>query len=127
MKKYLIILSLLTLNLEAAESGANPRNARERHQEKRIKNGVKSGELSKKETRRLVREQKKIDHFQKKAASDGTITDREKHKLKRMQKRASRDIWKQKHDDDKKGNSSDASSDEVSDEVSSETSAETEE
>jgi len=75
---------------------------REQNQKARIKQGVKSGELTKKETRRLAAEQKKIKHDEKKAKADGVVTPQEKAKIRKEQKRASKDIYRQKHDAQKR-------------------------
>ncbi len=71
---------------------------REARQQKRIGQGVKSGELTAKETARLEREQGKIEADRKKALADGKMTRKEKAKLTREQDRASRHIYKEKHD-----------------------------
>ncbi|MBF8247856.1 MAG: hypothetical protein HW374_656 [Bacteroidetes bacterium] len=75
---------------------------REQNQKARIKQGVKSGELTKKEARRLAAEQKKIKHDEKKAKADGVVTPEEKAKLRNEQRKASKDINRQKHDAQKR-------------------------
>lgn len=75
---------------------------REQNQKARIQQGVKSGELTKKEARRLAAEQRKIKHDEKKAKADGVVTKKEKAKIRQEQKRASKDIYRQKHDAQKK-------------------------
>jgi len=94
---------------QAQEPQEKPRSSetpvidkREQNQKARIKQGVKSGELTKKEARRLAAEQKKIKHDEKKAKADGVVTSREKAKIRKEQKRASKDIYRQKHDTQKK-------------------------
>lgn len=77
-------------------------DAREKNQKARIKQGVKSGELTRRETKRLVAEQKKIKRDEAKAKSDGTVTPQERKRLSREQNRASKDIYKQKHDRQKR-------------------------
>ena len=75
---------------------------REQNQKQRIKEGVKSGELTKKEARRLAAEQKKIKRDEAKAKSDGKVTPQERRKIRREQNRASKDIYRQKHDAQKR-------------------------
>ena len=70
---------------------------REQIQKQRVKQGVKSGELTKKEARRLGAEQRKIKRDEAKAKSDGTVTPAERKKLTREQNRASKDIARNKH------------------------------
>lgn len=91
------IIGLATLN---AKPGFGAR--REKHQDSRIQQGQKSGELTKHESRKLGREQKRIDKFQEKALSDGTVTRAEKYKLRKMEGHASRSIYRQKHDGQEK-------------------------
>jgi hypothetical protein len=71
---------------------------REARQQKRIDQGVQSGELTARETARLEREQARIEADRQKALSDGTLSAKEKAKLTREQNRASRRIFRQKHD-----------------------------
>jgi hypothetical protein len=71
---------------------------RERRQQARIGQGVQSGELTARETQRLEREQGRIEADRKQALADGTMTKRERARLHREQDRASRHIYRQKHD-----------------------------
>ena len=71
---------------------------REARQQKRIAEGVESGQLTPRETARLERQQAKIEADRKKAWADGTLTKQEKAKLTREQNRASRHIYREKHD-----------------------------
>ena len=71
---------------------------REERQQKRIAKGVESGQLTAKETAKLEREQGKIEADREKALADGKMTRKEKAKLTREQNRASRRIYKEKHD-----------------------------
>jgi hypothetical protein len=77
-------------------------DAREKVQKERIKEGVKSGELTRREARRLAAEQKKIRVDEAKAKSDGKVTARERAKLNKQLNKASRDIARQKHDRQKR-------------------------
>lgn len=79
-------------------------DAREKIQKQRIKEGVKSGELTRRETRRLAVEQKKIQRDEAKAKSDGTVTKKERAKLHHELNKSSRDIYRQKHDNQKRKN-----------------------
>lgn len=75
-------------------------DAREKAQKERIKEGIKSGELTRREVRRLAAEQKKI--WVDEAKSDGKVTKRERAKLGKELNKASRDIARQKHDRQKR-------------------------
>ena len=70
---------------------------REKNQDKRIEQGVKSGELTPAETRRLEVQQGKINADEKIAKSDGKVTPAERRKLQREQNRASKAIYRKKH------------------------------
>ena len=83
----------------AAASTAMPRvDARQASQEKRIEQGVASGQLTAKETHRLDREQARIAKAETAAKADGTVTHAERRHLARLQNGASKDIAHQKHD-----------------------------
>ncbi len=71
---------------------------RERRQQKRIRQGARSGELTAKEVRKLEKEQAKIHVMEAKANSDGKLTAKENAKIHRKQSQASRHIYKEKHD-----------------------------
>jgi hypothetical protein len=74
---------------------------RQKNQQRRIRQGVKSGELTKGETRRLEAEQGKIQADKLAAKSDGTVTPAERKQLHREQNKASRDIYRKKHNNRK--------------------------
>jgi len=88
-----------------ANSAANTQGTRtplikkhEANQQDRIQQGRESGELTRRESRRLRAEQKAIDHAENKAAADGTVTAQERQRIRHMQNRAGKDIRRQKHD-----------------------------
>ena len=101
MKKLLIVVALIGLGLSAAAAQTATPRVTKRHmkQQERIKEGVKSGELTPGETRRLEKQQMKIQHDKKVAKSDGVVTPEERAKLKREQNRASRNIYRKKHNE----------------------------
>lgn len=96
-----------TPNTQAAGPGVvdpgHPRvnevNARQQNQQNRIANGVKSGELTPKETVKLEKQQQHIDNQEKRdmAAHNGHLTKGEQAKLNKEQNHASKDIYKDKH------------------------------
>lgn len=78
---------------------ATPRiDQREVNQEKRIQQGVKSGELTPRETTRLQAEQGRIQKAETMAKADGKVTPKERERIEHMQNHASRDIAREKHD-----------------------------
>jgi hypothetical protein len=74
---------------------------REANQQKRIDQGVKSGELTPKEAGRLERKQAKIKQDEERMKADGKLTPQERRKLKKEQDRASKDIYRKKHNEQK--------------------------
>lgn len=86
----------------AAPAFAGPQtpgvDKRERHQQQRIREGVKSGELTKREARKLEREQAKIRKEERAMKSDGVVTKEERKELHQDLNEASKHIAKEKHD-----------------------------
>lgn len=74
-------------------------NNRQQHQQRRIVRGVKSGELTYKETYRLGREQNQIRRMESRFRhSGGGLSHREYYRLQRELNQSSRHIYRQKHD-----------------------------
>ena len=71
---------------------------REANQEQRIQQGVKSGELTPRESARLEKGQAKIRRMEAKAKSDGTVTAQERKRIEHQQNVQSRHIAREKHD-----------------------------
>ena len=67
------------------------------NQQERIHQGVKSGQLTRREAKTLERQQRKIQKDKIKAKSDGIVTPRERAKLQAEQNRANRNIYRKKH------------------------------
>ena len=85
----------------AAPTGplATPRiDQRQANQEKRIDQGVASGQLTGREAVRLERREGKIAVDKAKAKADGVVTPAERRRLRREENRASKAIYRQKHD-----------------------------
>lgn len=72
---------------------------RQARQQDRICQGVRSGELTRGETVRLERQQARIRQEKRCMKSDGNLTPAERLRLERMQDKASRDIYRLKHND----------------------------
>ena len=99
MKRILIMATVVVLvGMAAAPSAwAGRIGIRQVRQKERISQGVKSGELTRFETRQLVTEQHRIQHVKQHALSDGTLAPREKARLELRQDKASADIYRLKH------------------------------
>jgi tellurite resistance protein len=105
MKKIIIfaaVLFMASTGLLKAQTAA-PTTSRQVTQQARIAEGVKDKELTKHETAKLEREQRKIQHDKKVAKSDGTVSPEEKKLLRREQNRANRHIHRQKNDAQERG------------------------
>lgn len=106
MIKTLIAGAVLTLasatsfaQAGGAASAATPGiDKRQANQEKRIDQGIASGELNKREARRLEKQQAHINKAEDKAKADGVVTTAERKRLHRKEDRASANIYRQKHD-----------------------------
>ena len=92
---WTIVLSAAAL---PALAGTPVLDARERNQRERIAQGVRSGELTRPETRRLVRGEIRLHRHERYAKSDGVVTARERYRLQRHADRMSARIYRQKHD-----------------------------
>ncbi|HEX5707072.1 MAG TPA: hypothetical protein VFX96_07240 [Pyrinomonadaceae bacterium] len=74
-------------------------NARQGRQQRRIYGGVASGELTRRETLRLGREQYQIALIERRVKRDGDVTARERARLHRELNEASRHIYRAKHNE----------------------------
>lgn len=84
---------------QARDPAATPGiDKRQEMQQKRIDQGVKSGELNKREAERLERRQERIVKMEGKARSDGVVTQKERARIHHQQDQESRRIHREKHD-----------------------------
>jgi hypothetical protein len=101
MKKILLTLIITGLfGIFTADVAAQrtPRvDKRQSNQNKRIRQGVRSGELTRREAKSIRRSTKRVKRYEKRAKSDGTVTRRERVRLNRMENRNSRKIYRKKH------------------------------
>lgn len=98
MKTALLALALMS-GASAFAGNETPRaDARQDRQERRIEQGVASGELTQREANRLEARQEHIENVEDRAKADGVVTRRERARLEVKQDRSSRAIARQKHD-----------------------------
>jgi len=91
---------LAALAVPAFSQTAKPTiNQRQRNQQKRIAQGVKSGQLTPKETANLEKREAAIHQEVKteRAANGGKLTAAERRQVTRQQNRTSRAIYRKKH------------------------------
>lgn len=92
---FLVVLTLLfTLSLSWARGGSADR---QRKQFQRIRGGVKSGEVTRKELKRLGRDQRRIGESIRNARADGRVNARERRHIHKLQNKASKHITLAKH------------------------------
>ena len=78
-------------------------NARQQNQQQRVRQGVRSGELTRHETGALAREQRDIRQLERSYKSDGKLTRAERVDLHQEQNQQSRDIHDAKHNEQTRG------------------------
>ena len=101
MNKTFVAAAVLALSAFAATAAGTdtPRiDQRQANQEQRIDKGIASGELTKREARRMNRQQNMVNKAEDKAKADGVVTAQEKKQLTKAQNKTSRHIYRQKHD-----------------------------
>ena len=93
---------LVCLAFAVSDASAQRRgniNQRQQNQRERISNGIRSGELTARETARLAREQAHIYRMEARFRRSGDeFTNRERYRLQRELNQSSRHIYRQKHD-----------------------------
>ena len=96
----LLLLAIFVVGLgSAAVAQRTPGiDRREHRQQSRIRQGVRSGSLTRREAVRLRRQQARTRALEARAKSDGRVTARERVRLQRRENRTSRRIYRQKHD-----------------------------
>jgi hypothetical protein len=91
----LLALAVTSVHAQTATPGVDQRQV---NQEKRIEQGVASGQLTPREAARLERGQERVEKMEEKAKADGKVTPEERARLKKAQDRQSAAIYKEKHD-----------------------------
>lgn len=91
-----IIFGILGASLLLSQP-VNAQNGRQAVEQKRIVNGAKSGALTPAETRRLESQQRAIHQEKRAARADGIVTNEERREIRRSEQRASRGIYRAKH------------------------------
>lgn len=94
-----LFVAVFVLGASAVSMANTPRiNKREYHEQQRINQGIRSGEVTRREGERLEAGMAKIRIDERYAKSDGNVTPRERARLSRELNRESRAIYHQKHD-----------------------------
>ncbi|WP_200873594.1 hypothetical protein [Candidatus Magnetobacterium casense] len=98
LSKYVLVAGCMCMFCAGVAFAGDPViNWRERNQQRRIDQGVKSGQLTPDEARRLERREANIRQTESRMKSDGKLTKQERRKLMRMENRTSKKIYNLKH------------------------------
>ena len=92
------VLSMCVPAFALAQAESPRIDQRQANQERRIDQGIASGQLNEREANRLNNQQEHINNMEDKAKSDGVVTKKERARVKHAQDRTSRHIARQKHD-----------------------------
>ena len=96
---YLLFAGLLLALTAGAAAAQTPAlNARQATQRARIRQGVATGELNRREAARMRGREAGITAEKRAARADGVVTPAERLDIRKDEQRASRAIYRQKHD-----------------------------
>lgn len=99
--KFLFTVAIvLAFGINSAIAQARPHF---NNQQGRIRQGVRSGELTKREAKNLVYDQKNIHHEIRSAKADGIVTPCEKKDIRQDRNQANREIYRKKHNNRDRG------------------------
>ncbi|MGB8328284.1 MAG: hypothetical protein WCE48_12000 [Steroidobacteraceae bacterium] len=98
MLKKSLIAAIAMVIAGPVLAGTPVLDRREHNQRMRIEQGVRSGELTRAETRRLVAGQRELRRDERAAKGDGIVNARERARLQHEADIQSRRIYRQKHD-----------------------------
>ena len=96
MKTMMTITIALLVTISSASFAASI-NERQQKQRDRIANGIQSGELTRVEAKKLTKQQHKIAAKEARFKSDGVLTRKERSKLQHNLNKASKNIYRKKH------------------------------
>lgn len=94
MKSKLLAVTIIMLALGLNTAEAQNRSRIQRH---RIMQGVRSGELTRAETRNLAMQQRMTRRNIRRAYADGVVTRKERKDIRRDKRHNSRVIYRKKH------------------------------
>jgi lipopolysaccharide export LptBFGC system permease protein LptF len=102
MKQTIIFASILAITMgfvsvTLAQTNTPVINKRERNQERRIRQGERSGELTPKEANKLQTEQNQIRQQKRADKATGNVTPAERKTLRKEENQTSRQIYNKKH------------------------------
>lgn len=95
----LLVAALAITSIAQAQDRTPVINHRQHRQERRINQGVRSGELTRNETRHLRGDERRIGEQRRMAMSEGRMNHAERAHLRHEENRTSRAIYRDKHND----------------------------
>ncbi|MEZ5497864.1 MAG: hypothetical protein R3E77_00405 [Steroidobacteraceae bacterium] len=102
-KKVLISVAAALALSGPVFAGTPALDQREANQAQRIRQGVRSGELTRAETARVIKGQRQLRRMERRAKSDGVVTASERARLQHKANKESRRIYRKKHNDRSRG------------------------
>ena len=96
--KFKAILAIAFFSLVAYTTQAQTSASTVKGNKARIKQGVRSGELTKAETARLAAQTAKLKNEKETYKADGVVTNEERKEYKQDKKKVSKRIYRQKND-----------------------------
>ncbi|MGN6569542.1 MAG: hypothetical protein ACTHJ0_16405 [Flavipsychrobacter sp.] len=93
----LVLGTLFTAQIASAQTHTPVINERQSYQQHRIRRGVRTGELTRHETRNLERREAHIQRDKRIAKADGRVTPMERRHIRREENRTSAAIYRDKH------------------------------
>lgn len=106
MKRNTILTATLiaaSATMLATSASADQIDRRQAEQERRIQEGVRSGQLTRGEYRQLEAEQARIREMERRAKADGHVDRAERARIEAAQNAANRHIYQEKHDSETRG------------------------
>ena len=103
------VLAVCLCGVAPAIAGHGERNAsvnqRQHLLQQRIEQGFRSGELTRREYRRLRNEAQEVERVEHAFRSDGRLSERERGELHVMLDRLARDVYREQHDVERRSQS----------------------
>jgi hypothetical protein len=93
----LLVAALAFTSVAEAQTRTPVINHRQHTQSRRINRGVRSGELTRNEARRLRTDERRISRDKRLARASGHVSPAERQRLRREENRTSRAIYRDKH------------------------------
>jgi len=103
MKKFTTLALIISVTMSTLSFAETPLlDERQHNQKHRIGQGIKSGELTARESKHLIKDQRQLHKMERKAKSDGVVTRKERARLQHKANKESAKIARNKHDRQKR-------------------------